>query len=303
VNSDKFNIHIRNRLIETAVKERFNDSAAITIRYVLKATEDRQKSVAEVRSDPASVANIAVQIPETEDLSAGLAIDSERKLSNMTLVKEYLGMLACADNPTLSGTQASFVSMIGSKVQVEFEIISRRLQRRVLETAVREKYGGEGVRIVRLLLETGKMDEKQISKVAMMAPKDARPLLSAMSADSFISLQEVPRSADRNPARTFFLWYVDLNKAYLVLLRNLYKTLYNIGKRRLVEEEEPTVKAVLEKRQRSDVSQDVERLLTRNEREILAAWEERRDKLTVAEMRVEEAVFILRNLSVGSHED
>jgi DNA-directed RNA polymerase III subunit RPC3 len=67
VNFDKFNIHIRNRvspqgvilfllliinmqLIETAVKERFNDSAAITIRYVLKATEDRQKSVAEVRS-------------------------------------------------------------------------------------------------------------------------------------------------------------------------------------------------------------------------------------------------------------
>lgn len=46
----------------------------------------------------------------------------------------------------------------------------------------------------------------QVSKVAMMAPKDARPLLSAMNADSFISLQEVPRSADRNPTRTFFLW-------------------------------------------------------------------------------------------------
>lgn len=40
----------------------------------------------------------------------------------------------------------------------------------------------------------------------MMAPKDVRPLLSAMAADSLISLQEVPKSADRNPARTFFLW-------------------------------------------------------------------------------------------------
>lgn len=40
-----------------------------------------------------------------------------------------------------------------------------------------------------------------------MAPKDVRPLLSAMAADSLISLQEVPKSADRNPARTFFLWY------------------------------------------------------------------------------------------------
>jgi DNA-directed RNA polymerase III subunit RPC3 len=107
------------------------------------------------------VANIAAQIPEVEDLSVGLAVGSERRLTNMTLVKEYLGMLACADNPTLSGRQASFVSLVGSKVQVEFEIISRRLQRHVLETAVREKYGDEGVRILRLLLKTGKMDEKQ----------------------------------------------------------------------------------------------------------------------------------------------
>lgn len=97
--------------------------------------------------------------------------------------------------------------------------------------------------------------------------------------------------------------YVDLNKAYLVLLRHLYKTLHNISTRRRVEEEEPSVRAVLEKKQRSDVSQDLERLLTRNERETLSAWEYCREKLTVAEMRVEEAVFILRTLVVSSNED
>lgn len=42
----------------------------------------------------------------------------------------------------------------------------------------------------------------------MMAPKDVRPLLSAMATDSLITIQEVPRSADRNPTRTFYLWYV-----------------------------------------------------------------------------------------------
>jgi DNA-directed RNA polymerase III subunit RPC3 len=97
--------------------------------------------------------------------------------------------------------------------------------------------------------------------------------------------------------------YVDLNKAYPVLLRHLYKTLYNISTRRRVEEEELSVRAVLAKKQRSDVSQDLERLLTRNERETLGAWEQRREKLTVAEMRVEEAVFILRTLVVSSNED
>ena len=58
------------------------------------------------------------------------------------------------------------------------------------------------------------------------------------------------------------------------------------------------MKAVLEKRQRTDVSQDEERLLTRNERELLAQWDKKREKLTVLETRVEEAVFILRDLGI-----
>ncbi len=151
-----------------------------------------------------------------------------------------------------------------------------------------------------------------------MAPKDVRSLLSSMSAESLVSLQEVPKSADRNPTRMFYLWYalvllyavdarlilfmgdgfryVDLQKAYNVLLGNLYKTLYNIAARRQAEQEESNLKAVLEKRQRSDVRQDEERLLTRNERELLVQWEKKSEKLTVLEMRVEETVFILRDL-------
>jgi DNA-directed RNA polymerase III subunit RPC3 len=45
----------------------------------------------------------------------------------------------------------------------------------------------------------------------MIAPKDVRPLLSAMSAESLISIQEVPKSADRNPTRMFYLWSASLS--------------------------------------------------------------------------------------------
>lgn len=83
---------------------------------------------------------------------------------------------------------------------------------------------------------------------------------------------------------------------------NLYKTLYNIGMRKRAEEEEPAVKAVLEKRERVDVSLD-EGLLTRNEREVLAEWEGKRERLTVLEGRVEEAVFILRDLGPLGNDD
>lgn len=80
----------------------------------------------------------------------------------MTILKDYFGILASADNPTPAGRASSFVSLSGSKVQVEFDIISKRLRQRVLETVARERHGDEAVRIIRLLLETGKMDEKQV---------------------------------------------------------------------------------------------------------------------------------------------
>jgi DNA-directed RNA polymerase III subunit RPC3 len=104
----------------------------------------------------------------------------------------------------------------------------------------------------------------------------------------FIALDYVTNPCDAHR-------YVDLSKACSVLLGNLYKTLYNINVRKQTETEEASVKAVLEKRERSDVSQD-EGLLTRNERETLREWESRIEKLTVLEARVEEVVFILKDL-------
>jgi DNA-directed RNA polymerase III subunit RPC3 len=89
-----------------------------------------------------------------------------------------------------------------------------------------------------------------------------------------------------------------------VILGNLYKTLYNIGVRRQAEQEEPMLKAVLEKRERSDVSQDEAGLMSRLELEMIKEWEEKQEKLAVLEMRVEESVFILRDLGVfGINED
>ncbi|KIK95845.1 hypothetical protein PAXRUDRAFT_826575 [Paxillus rubicundulus Ve08.2h10] len=301
VNFDKFNIHIRNKLIEMAVEERFNRGAALVMRATLKAVESNQKGVSDVRSDPTSTAAIALHIPDDKDFTSGLATIS-KKPSDASLVKDYLGLLAYADNPTPTGKTASYVSLSDNKVYVEFEIINKRLRRRVLEAVARERHGDDGVRIVRLLLDVGKMDEKHIAKVAMMANKDVRPLLSALSSDFLISTQEVPRSADRNPTRMFYLWHVDLAKAYAALLGGLYKTLFNISARRHAEQEEPNVNAVLAKRERTDVAQD-EKLLTRMEREVLAEWERKREMLNVLEMRVEEAVFILRDLDRGGSID
>jgi len=161
-------------------------------------------------------------ISDDENLS-GL-VTSTKKSSSASLVKDYLGLMSAIDNPTPAGRASSFINLSNNKVYVEFGIIGSRLQRHVLEAVARERHGDDGVRIVRLLLDIGKMDEKQvlqlspsyrrnsnikqIAKVAMMPNNVVRPLLAALSSDFLISTQEVPRSADRNPTRTFYLWYL-----------------------------------------------------------------------------------------------
>jgi hypothetical protein len=112
-------------------------------------------------SEPVSVSNIAVSLSDQEDLASGLVLRTKSP-SNTACIKDYLGMLSCADNPTPAGRAAAFLSFGSSKVQVEFETICKRLRRRVLESVTRERHGAEGVRILRLLLDTGKMDEKQV---------------------------------------------------------------------------------------------------------------------------------------------
>lgn len=87
--------------------------------------------------------------------------------------------------------------------------------------------------------------------------------------------------------------YVDLAKAYSNLLSSLYQTLANIVARDRDEQEK--VRPVLDKRDRSDVNGD-ERLLSRGEIAALREWEEKRERLNVLAMRVEENVFILRDL-------
>jgi DNA-directed RNA polymerase III subunit RPC3 len=116
--------------------------------------------------DPISIANIAVHLSDDDDLSNGLVLSSSKKPSNTSLLKDYIGMLSSADSPTSAGRAASFVSLAGSKVQVEFEIVCRRLRKLVLEAVTRERHGDDGVRILRLLLDTGKMDEKQVTYVS-----------------------------------------------------------------------------------------------------------------------------------------
>jgi DNA-directed RNA polymerase III subunit RPC3 len=61
------------------------------------------------------------------------------------------------------------------------------------------------------------------------------------------------------------------------------------------ESERTNIKGLLATRDRSDVAED-DSLLTVAERQVIQTWEEKMLKLSVLETRVDEALFVLRDL-------
>lgn len=128
----------------------------------------------------------------------------------------------------------------------------------------------------------------------MLSMSETRDICSRLFASSLLELQEVPKSADRNPQRTFFLWHVNLSKAYAWLLDHLYKSLARLGQRRAHERARQA--PLLAKCSRTDVKEDVAGLLSEWEKEQLERLNETLRALTIAEMRTERDVFIVRDL-------
>ncbi|KAG8958894.1 RNA polymerase III subunit C82 [Tulasnella sp. 408] len=268
VNYPKLNTCIRNEIIIEAALHRYNAQTAEVLRAALQASEDRQLNLLDFRSEPVGQHDISSKLSSTSVLLNGIRTS---KKSYTPSVKDYVALLCNDDNHTPAGVASAFMAPVSGggggsgRVTVEFDRIGRRLKQRVYESNVRERFGDDAVKVIRILIDKGKMDEKH----------------------------EVPKSADRNPSRTFYLWYVDLAKAYSNLLSALYQTLANIVAR--TAEEESQVRPSLDKRDRTDLNGQ-EHLLNRHDLAVLNEWEDKQERLHVLAMRVEENVFILRDM-------
>ena len=125
-----------------------------------------------------------------------------------------------------------------------------------------------------------------------MSIGETRDICSRLFAASLLSLQEVPKSNERNPQRTFFLWFVDVPRCKTWLIDHLYRTLAQLGALRVAERQKHV--ALLRKAERSDVKEDTDGLLADWERKELSGLRETLEAITVAEGRADLDVFIMR---------
>ncbi|KAJ1026931.1 hypothetical protein NDA16_002224 [Ustilago loliicola] len=318
VHYDRFDVHLRDEVMIDAVREKYNNTAAEVFRQLIYAGDaSTKKSVRDIRSAPISVTALSHKLPSDLSLQKGFdrrsfGKDKSSLPTRQEFLAEYCAIFSNSEDmsgksKTLrlmapasdSSTKTAGGSKVASSLTIEFSNVAERMRRDLLRNVIEEKFGTAAIRIMNILREKGKLEEKHISKLALVSISETRDLCSRLFHASLLGLQEVPKTKDRDPAKTFFLWFVDEAKCRAWLLDHLYQSLARLGQRR--NEEMRRQMPLLRKVERSDVKLDTVGLLTEWERETWDRLQRVLQMLTAAEMRTEMDVFVMRDLAAGTY--
>jgi len=163
-----------------------------------------------------------------------------------------------------------------------------------VEAIVRERFGGPACRIFRLLLLKRQLEQKQIAEMAMIPIKDTRELLYKLLKAEYVQVQEIARTSDHAPSRTFYLWRIDLMRVIEQIGHELYKATFSV-RGRLMHElcQEREVIALLERAQHGKGGVTPTSIaLTQYQRENLERVRIVASRLEISLMKLDELILI-----------
>ncbi|XP_038624233.1 DNA-directed RNA polymerase III subunit RPC3 isoform X2 [Tachyglossus aculeatus] len=288
-NLDRFHQHFRDQAIVHAVANRMDQMSSEIVRTMLRLSEVTTSSNAPF-TQPLSSNEIFRSLPPGYNISK-------------QVLDQYLTLLA--DDPL------EFVGKSGESGGGMYVINLHKalasLATATLESAVQERFGSRCARIFRLVLRKKYLEQKQVEDFAMIPAKEAKDMLYRMLSESFISLQEIPKTPDHAPSRTFYLYTVNTLSSAHMLLHRCYKSIANLMERRQFETKEN--KRLLEKSQRVEAIlasmqatgaeeaqlREIEEMITAPERQQLESLKRSVNKLDASEIQVDETIFVLES--------
>lgn len=289
INLVRFHQHFRDQAIISAVSNKLDQTSSEIVRTMLRMSEVTTSSIAAF-TQPLSSNEIFRALP------AGYNISKQ-------VLDQYLTLLA--DDPL------EFVGRSGDSGGGMFVINLHKavasLATSNLESIVQERFGSRCARIFRLLLRKKHLEQKQVEDFAMIPAKEAKDMLYKMLSVNLVTLQEIPKTPDHAPSRTFYLYTVNPLSAARMLLQRCYKTVANLIERRQFETKEN--KRLLEKSQRIEAIiasmqatgaeesqlQEIEEMITAPERQQLENLKRNVNKMDASEIQVDETIFILES--------
>ncbi|XP_073342305.1 DNA-directed RNA polymerase III subunit RPC3 [Pagrus major] len=289
VNFERFHLHFRDQAIISAVANKLDQTSSEIVRTMLRMSEVTTSPTATC-TKPLSANEIFRSLPSSYNIAR-------------PILDQYLTLLV--DDPM------EFVGKAGESGGGMYVVNLHRalanLARATLESVVQERFGSRSARIFRLLLRKRHLEQKQVEDFAMIPAKEAKDMLYTLLSQNLVQLQEIPKTPDYAPSRTFYLYTVNQLPTARMLLQNCYKTVANLIERRLFETKES--KRLLEKSQRIEAIlaslqasgaepeqlTEVEEMITAPEKQQLESLRLHINKLDSAENQVDETIFLLES--------
>lgn len=197
----------------------------------------------------------------------------------------------------LADSSVRFLQKVGTRGGgewfVPFQNVVEDLKRVTYDSIVFNKFGAASNRILRVIRDKGKVDERMLSQLTLLQSKDIRNHLSDLQGIGGVDLQEVPRGNDRAPTRTFYLWFHRPNSAYSQILQDLYQAMNRIYAR-MVDERNRNPTLVI-KLQREDVKGHENEYLSEMEKKELTEMQLKEQRLLGQLFRIDQLVRIFRD--------
>ncbi|KAI8642003.1 hypothetical protein BD408DRAFT_345036 [Parasitella parasitica] len=293
LNYSRYNIYFRNHMIVEYATDRVNRTAGIVMKTFFRNGKEKMKYIKEdysPASTPVHIANMLdPDVFQRNDLVLQQPTAKKHKAPDVIdVVKGYFRLLQTDS----AGFLTKRDELGANQYAVNLKRIRHAMKRALLEGLLTERFGVASCRIVRILLDKGKLDEAQIQKLAMLPAVDVKLKLDILLTNGIVEIQEVPRSSDRTTSRSFHLWFVSIDKCYTELIADIYRTLANLQQRK--NEELVQRSRLLEKLGRIDVLANME-LLNEIDKAEVAKMENVVARMEISKGRLDAMLMILRD--------
>jgi len=194
------------------------------------------------------------------------------------LVNKHLDLL-------MESRTAPFVQKMGNRQGgewfVPFDRVNEELKQNIFDEIVSQSLGEPASRLIGLIRQRGKLDEKMLGNFALLPTSEIRHQMSALSCYGFADIQELAKPNERGGSggaagaaqkRSMFLWYHRPDWAYTRLLDLVYGQITATLKQSQDLRREHRI--LLTKLSRDDVKSDINQFLTAKELEELNEFKE-----------------------------
>lgn len=216
VNYEEVIRRLRHKACVTQVRSRLDLGAGTVLEAMLEATRCSETSVKQKISAPLSMDAIMQAVRAT----------TEGRTMTLERIRASLNQMASDSVGYLSRT-----GDMGGHYAIYLYKILEAARKSEVEAIVLKRFGRESCRVFRLLAMKGQLEQKQISDQALVGRKETLEILYKLLKDDYLQLQEIAKSQDHAPSRTFYLWRVNYSSLMEHIIDDMYHGASNLGKR------------------------------------------------------------------------